>query len=156
MQQEDKQDFWKHSKQRKLWDAIFPGELRKTIPYHVTLEAIQSYCRSVGDLHPLYFDEAYARSSPYGGLIAPPAIHTLLIFACLPMDDWIRTPGHINVGQAWNYINPVRPGDTITLKARAIDKFIKKNRLFVIHENSFFNQRDEITCTGRGWSIRPE
>ena len=74
-------DFWKDANLRKVWDDIVPGEPRKTIPYKLTLEAIQLYCRSVGEDHPLYFDEAYARTTPYGGLIAPPSIHILLMFA---------------------------------------------------------------------------
>ena len=53
-------DFWKHAQLRKVWDQIIPGEPRKTLPYTLTLAAIQKYCRVVGDLHPLYFDEAYA------------------------------------------------------------------------------------------------
>ena len=119
------------------------------------MEAIQRYCRAVGDLHPLYFDEDYARQTPYGGLIAPPSIHALLMFACTPKDDWMRSPGTINAGQSWSYHKPARPGDTITLQARALDKFIKKERLFVIHDNVFFNQHGEVICAGRGWTIRP-
>lgn len=149
-------DFWADAKARKLWDEIIPGEWRRTVPFHLTLDSIQNYCRSIGDLHPLYFDENYAAKTKFGGLIAPPTIHALLIFACLPMDDWIRTPGHINAGQTWNYDKPARPGDVITLQARAVDKFIRKDRLFIIHENTFSNQRGEITAVGRGWSIRPE
>ena len=148
-------DFWKDASQRKVWDNIIPGEPRKTIPYVLTLEAIQRYCRSVGDTHPLYFDEAYARKSPYGGLIAPPSIHILLMFACTTVDDWMRSPGTINAGQAWSYNKPARPGDTITLHARALDKFIKKDRLFAIHDNVFFNQNQDVICSGRGWTIRP-
>lgn len=85
-------DFWKDAQLRKIWDEIVPGEPRRTIAYTLTREAIQKYCRVVGDLHPLYFDEDYARRSPYGGLIAPPAIHILLMFACTPVDDWMRSP----------------------------------------------------------------
>ena len=48
------------------------------------------------------------------------------------------------------------PGDVITLQARALDKFIKRERLFVVHDNVFFNQRGEVICSGRGWTIRPE
>ena len=148
-------DFWKDAEQRKIWDEIVPGEERKTIPYHLTLEAIQSYCRAVGDLHPLYFDEDYARQSIYGGLVAPPAIHILLMFACTPADDWMRSPGTVNAGQSWSYNLPARPGDVITLEARALDKFIKKERLFVIHDNVFLNQHGAVICSGRGWTIRP-
>ena len=149
-------DFWKDNAARKTWDEIIPGEPRKTLPYLLTLEAIQKYCRSVNDLNPLYFDEAYARKSPWGGLIAPPSIHILLMFSCTPTDDWMRSPGTVNAGQSWSYNIPARPGDTIRLQARALDKFIRKDRLFVVHDNVFFNQNDEVICSGRGWTIRPE
>jgi 3-hydroxybutyryl-CoA dehydratase len=149
-------DFWKDAQLRKTWDAIVPGEPRRTIPYTLTLEAIQRYCRVVGDLNPLYFDEDHARRSPYGGLIAPPAIHILLMFACTPADDWMRSPGTVNAGQSWSYNKPARPGDVIRLEARALDKFIRNDRLCVVHDNVFFNQHDEVICSGRGWTIRPQ
>lgn len=149
-------DFWKDANLRKIWDDIIPGEPRKTLPYTLTLEAIQQYCRVIGDTHPLYFDEAYAKQSVYGGLIAPPCIHILLMFACTPSDDWMRTPGTVNASQSWSYNIPARPGDEIRLQARALDKFIKRDRLFVVHDNVFFNQHNEVICSGRGWTIRPQ
>jgi acyl dehydratase len=155
VEQEFETDFWKDAERRKMWDDIVPGEPRKTIPYVLTREAIQRYCRAVGENHPLYFDEAYARTTRYCGLIAPPSIHILLMFACTPAGDWMRSPGTINAGQSWSYNVPARPGDTISLQARALDKSIKKERLFVVHDNVFFNQRDEVICSGRGWTIRP-
>jgi 3-hydroxybutyryl-CoA dehydratase len=148
-------DFWKDAGIRKVWDDIVPGEPRATIPYLLTLEAIQKYCRAVGETNRLYFDEDYARGTPYGGIVAPPSIHILLMFACTPTDDWMRSPGTINAGQSWSYNLPARPGDTITLQARALDKFIRKDRLFVVHDNVFFNQRGEVVCSGRGQTIRP-
>ena len=66
-------DFWKDAGSRKVWDEIVPGEPRKTLPYTLTREAIELYCKSVGETHPIYFDEAYARTTRYGGLIAPPS-----------------------------------------------------------------------------------
>ncbi|TMK47248.1 MAG: MaoC family dehydratase [Alphaproteobacteria bacterium] len=148
-------DFWKDANLRKVWDDIVPGEPRKSIPYTLTREAIELYCKAVGETHPIYFDEAYARTTRFGGLIAPPAIHILLMFACTPADDWMRSPGTVNAGQSWSYNVPARPNDVITLQARALDKFIKRERLFVVHDNVFFNQRGEVICSGRGWTIRP-
>jgi acyl dehydratase len=148
-------DFWKDAGARKIWDDIVPGEPRKTIPYTLTLEAIHRYCRAVGETNPLYFDEAYARKTRWGGLIAPPSIHIMLMFACTPADDWMRSPGTINAGQSWSYHIPARPNDTITLQARALDKFIKKDRLFVVHDNVFCNQNGQVICSGRGQTIRP-
>ena len=148
-------DFWKHAEVRKIWDDIIPGQPRKTITYTLTLEAIQKLCKVLGDEHPLYFDEAYAKTTPYKVIIAPPSIHILLMFSCTPVDDWMRSPGTINAGQSWSYNIPARPGDVIRLEARALDKFIKKERLFVVHDNVFFNQNNEVICSGRGWTIRP-
>ena len=148
-------DFWKDAKVLKIWDDIVPGEPRKTLPYTLTLEAIHTYCRSVGETNPIYFDEDWARKSRWGGLIAPPSIHILLMFACTPSDDWMRSPGTINAGQSWSYNIPARPNDVITLQARALDKFIKRDRLFVVHDNVFFNQKGQVICSGRGQTIRP-
>jgi acyl dehydratase len=148
-------DFWRDATARKTWDDLVPGEPRRTIPYRLTLQAIQRYCRAVGDLHPLYFDEEYAKRTSHGGLIAPPSIHILLMFACTPPDDWMRSPGTVNAGQCWTYHRPARPGDLIRLEARCLDKFIRKDRLFAVHDNVFFNEKDEVICAGRGQTIRP-
>jgi 3-hydroxybutyryl-CoA dehydratase len=148
-------DFWKDAAARKSWDELVPGEPRRTLAYLLTAEAIRKFCHAVGDLHPLYLDEAYAKRSPYGGLIAPPSIHILLMFACTPADDWMRSPGTINAGQCWSYNVAARPGDTITLQARCLDKFIRKDRLFAVHDNVFFNQHGKVICSGRGQTIRP-
>ena len=148
-------NFWDQEKSRKIWDDIVPGAPRKTVAYLLTKEAIQKYCRAVGDIHPLYMDEEYAKASSYRGLIAPPSIHILLMFACTPLDDWMRSPGTINAGQSWSYNIPARPGDHIRMDARALDKWIRKDRLFVVHDNVFFNQNNEVICSGRGQTIRP-
>ena len=139
----------------KSWDDIVPGEPRKTIPYTLTKKRSNSTANRSARTHPIYFDEAYAKTTRYGGLIAPPSIHILLMFSCTPADDWMRSPGTVNAGQSWSYNIPARPNDVITLQARALDKFIKRERLFVVHDNVFFNQHGEVICSGRGWTIRP-
>src|SRR5258705_13754263 len=92
-------DFWKHANLRKVWDDIVPGEPRKTIPYMLTREAIALYCRAVGEDHPIYFDEAYARTTRYGGVILPPAFQHPPVFSCTPADEWARSPVHLDTGE---------------------------------------------------------
>ena len=132
------------------------GKTFEPTTYAVGREKVREYASAVGETNPLYLDEAAAKAGPYGGLIAPPSIHILLMFSCTPADDWMRSPGTVNAGQSWSYNIPARPGDTITLQARALDKFIKRERLFVVHDNVFFNQHGEVICSGRGWTIRPQ
>src|ERR1700680_4553240 len=92
-------DFWKDADLRKLWDDIVPGEPRKTIPYTLTQDAIALYCKSVGEDHPLYFDQDYAKTTAYGGLIAPPSIHILLMFACTPAHPLVGSPSPLKSRQ---------------------------------------------------------
>lgn len=148
-------DFWQDEEQRLTWDEIPVGEERASKPVELTLEIIQRYARAIGDLNPLYFDEEAARRSRFGGLIAPPTIHVPLLFLATEMTDWMRTPGTVNCGQNWHYRRPARPGDVVTLSARALDKIFRKGRLFVIHDNVFRDQHGEVLCAGRGWTMRP-
>ena len=149
------EDFWRDEPRRATWDGIEVGVERPTRPVTLTLELIQEYARSIGDLNPLYFDEDFARRSRFGGLIAPPTIHVPLLFLCTEPTDWMRTPGTINAGQSWYYRRPARPGDVVTLRARALDKLYRNDRLFVVHDNVFLDQQGQVLCAGRGWTVRP-
>ena len=148
-------DFWKDAGDRRTWDDLVPGEERETHPVTLTKAVVAKFARAMGEDNPLYFDEDYARATPFGGIIAPPSIHILLMFACTGIHDWMRSPGTINAGQSWFYNIPARPGDTITMRGTALDRFIKKERLFVIHDNVFTNQDRAVICSGRGWTIHP-
>lgn len=148
-------DFWRDEARRAVWADIEVGVERATRPVTLTLEIIQAYARAIGDLNPLYFDEAHARRTPFGGLIAPPTIHVPLLFLATGTGDWMRTPGTVNAGQSWYYRRPARPGDVVTLRARALDKVFRKGRLFVIHDNVFTDSSGRVLCAGRGWTIRP-
>lgn len=138
---------------RKRFDEIIIGEQIPTRTCKLTKEMIQKFAEAIEDHNPLYFDEEYARKSPFGGLIAPPTIHAMLLFECTFDEDDVRATGVINMGQMWVYNLPARPDDSITLKRTLRDKYVRGNRLFVHHENIFFNQNGEVICSGGGWRI---
>lgn len=148
-------DFWKDAESRAGWDDLEPGKTLNSHPVTITKEIIQRFARSIGDENPLYFDEEYAKNSRFGGLIAPPSIHALFLFACTDHDHFMRTPGTVNMGQNWWLQRHVRPGDTVTLESRCLDKLIRKGKTFAIHDNVFRNQHGDVVCSGRGWTMRP-
>jgi len=149
------EDYWADDERRATWEEIEVGVERTTRPVALTLQIIQDYARAIGDLNPLYFDEDHARRSRFGGLIAPPTIHVPLLFLATETTDWMRTPGTINAGQNWYYRRPARPGDVVTLRARALDKVYRNERLFVVHDNVFYDAAGRVLCAGRGWTVRP-
>src|SRR5258708_14656360 len=107
-------DFWKHANLRKVWDDIVPGAPRKTIPYTLTREAIELYCKAVGEDHPIYFNEDYAKTTLYGGLIPPPPIHIPFMFSCPPPRASMRTPGTANARASPRSNNSPRPPGPLT------------------------------------------
>ncbi len=148
-------DFWKESEVRAGWDDLEPGRALASRPVTITKKMIRRFASAIGDNNPLYFDQAYAEKTRFKGIIAPPSIHALFLFACTGHDHFMRTPGTINMGQNWWLHRPVRPGDTITLESRCLDKLIRKGKTFAIHDNVFRNQHGEVVFSGRGWTMRP-
>jgi 3-hydroxybutyryl-CoA dehydratase len=146
-------DFTVTDQGRKHFSEIVIGEEIPTKPCTLTREMIQKFAEVIEDHNPLYFDEEYASKSQFGGLIAPPSIHALLLFECTLDEDDCRATGVINMGQTWSYNVPAKPGDTISLKRTLRDKYVKSNRLWVQHENTFLNQRGTVVCSGGGWRI---
>ena len=54
------------------YDASWIGKEFDRYTYNVTKEEIVTFATALGETNPLYTDEAYAKTTPYGGLIAPP------------------------------------------------------------------------------------
>ena len=52
------------------YDTSWLGKEFDRYAYNVSKEEIVEFAQSVGETNPLYTDEAYARTTPYGGLIA--------------------------------------------------------------------------------------
>ena len=80
---------------------------------YATRLAILRFCEGIGDDNPLWTDAAYAASSPYGTLIAPPSF----IFACLGSIQ-VGWPGlgGFHCETKMQFEQPIRVGDKITAK----------------------------------------
>ena len=128
----------------------------------VTIEvekgAIIKFAQAIGDDNPLWSDEAAARKTRYGGLIAPPTFLRSLgmVRPELPFD----MPFHrlLDGGSDWEYFGPVRPGDRITAVARVTELNERAGRLglmiFMTTVVTYRNQFDEVVATQTSTLIR--
>lgn len=148
-------DFFVHEGEQRSWEELEVGEEYETVPFTVTRERILKYVEGTEDFNPVFHDEEAAGKSQFRGMIAPPTIIVPIVFATTPPDMWIKMPGAINPGQKLEFGVPVRPGDTITCKARLIDKYIKRGRKYAIAEGIIRNQRGETVCVWTGGLILP-
>jgi len=130
-------------------------------PDEVCRPMIRHWVEAVEDTNPLYTDEEYARSSKYGGIIAPPQ---MMMVWCMPrMWPWpefpwvpmaeLELPGDYDTYVATDMIRefylPVRPGDILsyTMKLDGVSEE-KKTRIgkghFITTTQIYRNQRGEV------------
>ena len=120
--------------------------------------AIIKFAEAIGDDNPVYNDEAAARASKYGGLIAPPTFLRSAVSARpdLPFD--VPFDRVLDGGSDWEYFQPVRPGDRITAVSR-IEDINERNGsigLMLIQTIviTYTNQFDQVVATQTSTSIR--
>ena len=111
--------------------ALVGSQLRDAVTAEVTAKDAQRYAQAVGDLNPVYFDEAAARAAGYGGLAVPPTFVQYALVQGRPLAE-TRTDGLFQGdvpirlavertmfgGEEWDFVIPVLVGDRITAETR--------------------------------------
>jgi acyl dehydratase len=127
----------------------------------VTREEILEFARRY-DPQPFHVDEAAARESMYGGLIAS-GWHTTAMLMRLLVDGMAGVNGMGSPGtDEIRWLKPVRPGDRLTARAEVLDVVpsrSKPDRGHVRAAYEVFNQKGEkvMTMISRGiYARRPE
>jgi acyl dehydratase len=124
--------------------------------------AIRRFADAIGDVSPPYRDEEAARNSRHGGLIAPPTFLRSLPAGPHRVELRSPYPEVLDGGSEWEYFEPVRAGDRITVTSRIVELKERSGRLgpmlFVTTETRYVNQSGRVAATQRGTIIhyRPE
>ena len=130
-----------------VWGA--EGKMR------VEFGKIREFAKAVKDNNRVFFDE--------GKALAPPTF-------LMTIAHWIGSLGEtrsavkldyrrlLHGEQDFEYVKPIRPGDTLTFRSRTKDVFEKDGKrggkmLFVIGETEFTNQHGEVVAYMRNTAI---
>ena len=129
------------------FDDVQVGETQRFGRYEVTREEIIEYARQF-DPQPFHMDEAAAKASMFGGLIAS-GWHTGAMLIRMINDHAI--PGAATTGALGfddlKWLKPVRPGDVLSVETRVIDKTESRSRpeIGVVKiESQVLDQRGEV------------
>ena len=132
-------------------ESVITPEMRAAVgvesePYTNEIEkgAIVKFARAIGDANPIYTDEEAARRSRYGGLVAPPTFFRSLRSGPMKVDVKSPYPANLDGGSEWEYYEPTRPGDRITVTHKISNIFERPGRLgnmlFIQRETKYVNQ----------------
>ena len=140
-------------------------------PEELGRAAIRYYALALSDDNPLYRDDAHARSTRFGGVIAPP---TLVVetnqYADLPLRPEDGYNGHVweglplpvpctlvRGGNEYELLRPVRPGDRLLVRWRIEEITERRGRagplLVLVARAEYRNQHGELLATNLDTTI---
>ena len=106
---------------RGYWEDFEVGQRYQTTSRTITEGDHLTFCRLVGYDVPLFLDEAYARTTPYGGRICPSHL-TMSFSSAMTGRLFSGTVLALIAVERGRFFGPVRPGDTIRTEVEVIDK----------------------------------
>ena len=136
---------------QQMRDAI--GVESEPAVHDVEKGAIVKFARAIGDTGPAFNDDDAA----HGGMVAPPTF--LRSMPPGPIRAEVRSPYKANLdgGSEWEYFEPVRPGDRITVTTKVADIYERPGRLgnmlFIIRETRYVSHTDEVAAVQRSTGI---
>ena len=137
------------------FDDLIVGREFPPVEYELGQNQVLEYVTAVGDLHPLYTDEEFARGSKYGSLISPPTIAAVFTTLRVVLKEAKIPPGAIHTKQYFKFIKPVRPGDKLDITVTLKDKYIRRGNKYVVIESMVRNQHAEEVVLARITGIWP-
>ena len=129
--------------------------------YEATRDNIRHYAHGIGDDNPLWCDPEYARSTPYGEIIAPPSF----IFACSRIISGYvgGLPGihAMFAGCDFSWMKPIRRNAEISTEAYLKDLVEHETRfagrsIQQIYHVDFFDDGGDQLASADSWCFRTD
>lgn len=126
------------------WEEFEVGARYPTYGRTVTEGDLSLFCAFVGYHVPLFIDEEYAKTTPYGGRIAPSAF-TMSISTAMTESLFRNTMIALLSVDKGRFLAPVRAGDTIRTEVEVISKRETRDpaKGVVVFRDHVLNQRGE-------------
>lgn len=110
---------------------------------HITRELVRVYAEGTAD------DNAwYSGGSPFGGAVAPALI---LHSECYKDLSWYlpNLYGNLHARQEWELFHPIMVGDTVATRSLIVDRYVKRDRDFIVKEVSCYGADGRLLNRGR-------
>jgi acyl dehydratase len=124
-------------------DEVFVGRDFGGAAYDITPELVAAYIAGTGDDNPWYRD-----SSPLGGPVAPALILHSAVYRTL---EWYlpNIYGNLLARQEWDVFGTVMVGERLTTRAVIVDRYLKRDREYVVNEVVVSNPAGRIVSRSR-------
>ena len=117
-----------------------------TIVINITKELVKQFAKLTGDYNPLHTDDEFAKGTPFSGVVAHGMLTGTFVSTLIGMH--LPGPGSLWLSQKYDFLVPVRIGDTLSLQGEVIRKSDSQGIVFIKVEAK--NQNGVITLQGEG------
>ncbi len=134
----------------RYWDDANVGDEALTPTMTVTGAMIDMYAEVSGDRTLLHIDEEYARKSHFGERVAHGLFGLAVADGLKCQAEYRFLPG-MSLGWTWDFLLPIRIGDTLHVKFRIGEMRRSKSKPgwgIVIIPCELINQNDELVHRG--------
>ena len=134
----------------KYWDDAIEGDECISPTYEITGERITAYGELVGDITPLHMDEAAAKASHFGTRVAHGLFGLAIADGLKTRSDYRFLPG-ISLGWTWDFVLPLKIGDTVHVKFRIAGLRLSRSRPgwgIVVIPSELINQNGQVVQKG--------
>lgn len=129
------------------FDDIEIGMTADIPPVVIEKEKMLSFARDYDNI-PLHTDEEYAKSTPFGGLIAPGVMSFMSVWAKYLEVDLIGEELLAGKSTKIEWFKPVYPNDTLSSKAVVTDLTKRNNKNGIVEISiEAYNQNGELVLT---------
>jgi len=141
------------------------GKEYPEIRFEIEKGKIREFGKAIGDKNPVYYYEDAAKKEGFEGLAMPPTFPTTFTAFSLTGGGLFGILDDLNIdlvkvlhgGQEYEYLKPIKPGDTVTGKAKIANIFEKSGKGgtmdFVVLETTYANQDGEKVLIDRSTVI---
>lgn len=141
--------------------SLITEEMRKAVGVEsapavveIEKETIRRVADAANDPNPLWRDEEYAKKTRHGGIIAfPIALHPGSRTNRPPVQ--YQSPARAGglAGDEWEFLEPIRPGDKITLTTHIADFFEREGArgkaLLTVTQTTYKNQHGRVVMIAK-------
>jgi len=122
---------------------VYVGRYLGQRTMEITPELAQRYSEAVEDNNSWYRGD-----SAFGAAVAPALLLHSEVYRTL---DWYlpRIYGNLHARQEWELFQPMMVGDSVTTRSVLIDRYVKRNREYVVNEVTCFGDDGRTLNRGR-------
>jgi acyl dehydratase len=128
------------------FETIQIGEILGEKEVVVTDDLVRTCAHAIESAHPWYIE-----ASPFGGRIAPSTFFDNDTLRTL--DEQYERFGSIHAKQSWEFKQPLRVGTKVTFTVKVVDKYIRRERPYLVMELRVVDEQGVEICRGTHTSL---